>query len=95
MMNIFASLRTYAGKWAVKGEPRNFTQEEISAVREAVVVSSSYGLSVCFFMKNGGQTYIPLSNTSQRGSGEVIDLNTAKLVTLCKEGESDIYRVEA
>lgn len=95
MMNIFASLRTYAGKWAVKGEPRNFTQEEINAVREAVVVTSSYGLSVCFFMKNGGQTYIPLSTTSQRGSGEVIDLNTAKLVTLCKEGESDIYRVEA
>ncbi len=95
MMNIFANLRTYAGKWAVKGEPRNFTQEEINAVREAVVVSSTYGLSVCFFMKSGGQTYIPLSTTSQKGSGEVIDLAQAKLVTLCKEGESDIYRVEA
>lgn len=95
MMNIFAGLRVYAGKWAVKGEPRNFTPEEIAAVREAVVVTSSYGLSVCFFMKAGGQTYIPLSSTSQRGSGEVIDLTTAKLVTLCKDGESDIYRVEA
>lgn len=95
MMNIFANLRVYAGKWAVKGEPRNFTSEEISAVREAVVVPSTYGLSVCFFMKSGGQTYIPLSTTSQRGSGEVIDLASAKLVTLQKEGESDIYRVEA
>ena len=95
MMNIFAGLRVYAGKWAVKGEPRNFTQEEINAVREAVVVPSTYGLSVCFFMKSGGQTYIPLSTTSQRGSGEVIDLAQAKLVTLSKEGESDIYRVEA
>ena len=94
-MNIFANLRVYAGKWAVKGEPRNFTSEEISAVREAVVVPSTYGLSVCFFMKSGGQTYIPLSTTSQRGSGEVIDLASAKLVTLQKEGESDIYRVEA
>ena len=95
MMNIFANLRTYAGKWAVKGEPRNFTQDEINAVNQAVVVSSTYGLSVCFFMKSGGQTYIPLSTNSQRGSGEIIDLTQAKLVTLCKEGESDIYRVEA
>jgi hypothetical protein len=95
MMNIFSSLRVYAGKWAVKGEPRNFTQEEIAAVKQAVVVSSEYGLSVCFFMKSGGQTYIPLSTTSTKGSGETINLATAKLVTLCKEGESDIYRVEA
>ena len=94
-MNIFANLHTYAGKWAVKGEPRNFTQDEINAVNQAVVVSSTYGLSVCFFMKSGGQTYIPLSTNSQRGSGEIIDLTQAKLVTLCKEGESDIYRVEA
>ena len=93
-MNIFSELRTYAGKWAVKGEPRNFTLEEINAVKEAVVVSSAYGLSVCFFMKSGGQTYIPLSNTSSKGSGEIINLNDAKLVTLCKEGESDIYRVD-
>lgn len=93
MMNIFSALRVYAGKWAVKSE-REFTQEEVNAVKEAVVVPSTYGLSVCFFMKNGGQTYIPLSTTSQSGSGEVIDLTKAKLVTLGKEGESDIYRVE-
>ena len=95
MMNIFANLRVYAGKWSVKGEPRSFTADEIAAVKEAVVVPSTYGLSVCFFMKSGGQTYIPLSTTSTKGSGEVIDLSTAKLVTLEKEGESDIYRIEA
>ena len=61
MANIFASLRQYAGKWAVKG----------------------------------GMTFIPMSNTSTKGVGESVDLNTAKLVTLGKEGESDIYRVEA
>ena len=93
-MNIFSSLRQYAGKWAVKNT-RDFTSEEINAVKEAVVVTSSYGLSVCFFMKSGGQTYIPLSSTSSKGSGEIIDLNSAKLVTLGKEGESDIYRVDA
>lgn len=93
-MNIFNSLRQYAGKWSVKNT-RDFTSEEINAVREAVVVPSSFGLSVCFFLKAGGQSYIPLSSTSSKGSGEIIDMNSAKLVTLCKEGESDIFRVEA
>lgn len=93
-MNIFNSLRQYAGKWSVKNT-RDFTSEEINAVKEAVVVPSSFGLSVCFFLKAGGQSYIPLSSTSSKGSGEIIDMNSAKLVTLCKEGESDIFRVEA
>ena len=94
MANIFASLRQYAGKWAVKGS-RSFTAEEIAAVSSNQIVASQYGNSLCFFMKNGGMTFIPMSNTSSKGVGESVDLNTAKLVTLGKEGESDIYRVEA
>lgn len=94
MANIFASLRQYAGKWAVKAI-RNFTAEEIAAVSSNQIVASQYGNSLCFFMKNGGMTFIPMSNTSSKGVGESVDLNTAKLVTLGKEGESDIYRVEA
>lgn len=94
MANIFASLRQYAGKWAVKSS-RNFTAEEINAVASNQVVASQYGNSLCFFMKNGGMTFIPMSNTSTKGIGESVDLTSAKLVTLGKEGESDIYRVEA
>lgn len=92
-MNIFAGLRTYAGKWAEKSR-RAFSVEEISAVRSAEVVPSQYGNSVCFFMKSGGQTYIPLANTSSVGVGESIDLSKASLVTLGKDGEADIVRVE-
>ena len=94
MANIFASLRQYAGKWAVKSS-RNFTEEEISAVSSNQVVASQYGNSLCFFMKNGGMTFIPMSNTSTKGIGESVDLTSAKLVTLGKEGESDIYSIEA
>ena len=94
MANIFASLRQYAGKWAVKGS-RNFTAEEIDAVSSNQVVASQYGNSLCFFLKNGGMTFIPMSNTSTKGVGESVDLSSAKLVTLGKEGETDIYRVEA
>ena len=91
-MNIFSNLQVYAGKWAEKSR-RNFSTEEINAVDNAVVVSSNYGLSVCFFMKSGGQTFIPSSNDATVGLGESVDLQKASLITLGKQGESDIIRV--
>lgn len=91
-MNIFSTLRTYAGKWNIKSS-RAFTQEEIQAVESATVVPSQYGNSVCFMMVGGGQTYIPLANDATVGVGESIDLTKAKLLTLEKGGESDINRI--
>ena len=92
-MNIFGSLRVYAGKWMVKAS-RSFTQEEIDAVDHASVVDSQYGSSVCFFMKGGGQTFIPLSTNSSLGIGDDVDLSKASLITLERAGDADIYRVE-
>lgn len=94
MSNIFGSLRVYAGKWSEKSR-RAFSQEEVDAVEKATVVNSNYGLSVCFMMKAGGQTFIPLSSTSSKGVGESVDLKSASLVTLEKQGSTDIVRVEA
>ena len=94
MANIFSSLRVYAGKWNLKSS-RAFSPEEVAAVASAVVVASQYGNSVCFSMVNGGQTFIPLSQNSAKTVGESIDLTTAKLLTLEKSGEADIFRVEA
>lgn len=92
-MNIFSGLRVF-GKWAVK-ESRSFNAEEIASVASAVVVPSDYGESVCFTMVGGGVTYIPLSTNSSLGVGDSVDLKSAKLLTLSKQGENDIYRVEA
>lgn len=92
-MNIFQSLQVYAGKWNVTNS-RAFSQEEIDGVERATVVDSQYGSSVCFFMKSGGQTFIPLSNTSNKAEGDPVDLSSAKLLTLSRQGEADIYRVE-
>lgn len=91
-MNIFSTLKTYAGKWSVKST-RAFDAEEINAVKSAVVVPSQYGNSVMFTMVAGGQSYIPLANDSTVAVGEVIDLSKAQLLTLSKDGESDIVRV--
>lgn len=91
-MNIFNSLRVYAGKWEVKST-RDFTAEEIKFVIQAVVVPSQYGNSVQFTMTGGGLTFIPLDQNSTLGCGEIVDLTKAKLITLGKSGENDIYRV--
>lgn len=93
-MNVFSSLMVYAGKWMLKSK-RTFAAEEIAAVSKAEVVSSQYGNSVCFHMVGGGQTFIPLSNDSTLSIGETIDLSKAELLTLGKDGESDILRVKA
>ena len=91
-MNIFSALRVYAGKWQEK-KVESFKAEEIALVDKAEVVESQYGLSVCFFMKAGGQSYIPLDQNSSVAIGDTIDLTKAQVVTLCKQGENDIFRV--
>ena len=93
-MNIFSKLQVYAGKWNVKSS-RKFEAEEIAAVSKAEVVASQFGNSVCFFLKGGGQSYIPLSNDSNLTVGDTVNLNSAELLTLEKVGESDIVRVKA
>ena len=93
-MNIFDKLRVYASSWSVKSS-RQFTADEVSAVKSAVVVDSQYGKSVCFFLNSGGQTYLPLSTNSTLETGEMVDVSTAKIITLSKQGEADIERVEA
>lgn len=91
-MNIFASLKVYAGKWSEKSV-RKFSAEEIAYVTMAVVVPSQYGNSVQFIRKDGGMSFIPLDQNSTLGVGEVVDLTKAELVTLEKQGEADIMRV--
>lgn len=93
-MNIFNSLKKYAGKWS-EVAARDFDQEEIDDIRKAEVVESNYGLSVCFFLISGGQTYIPLDRGSSLAIGDTVDLTKAQLVTLHKDGEADILRVRA
>ena len=85
-------LNNNINEWKVKGL-RTFNIEERLAVKRAEVVSSQYGYSVCFFMNAGGQTYIPLDTNSGLCVGDELDMNTAKIVTLCREGKDDIVRI--
>ena len=91
-MSIFAGLQVYGGNWNVVNS-RGFAPDEVNAVTKAEVVSSEYGLSVCFFMKAGGQTYIPLSRDSSLAVGDSVDLSKAKVLTLHRDGSDDITRI--
>lgn len=91
-MNIFDSLRSYAASWSVKSE-RAFDALEISLVKEAKVVPSEYGNSVCFSLVTGVQKYIPLDRDSTLSVGDRVDLTKATLVILEREGSPDIKRV--
>lgn len=93
-MNILSAIKVYPGSWAVK-DTRNFSAEELEQIVSAVVVDSQYGNSVCLTLKSGGKGFIPLSNTSSAQVGDAIDMASAKLMTLGREGDADIYRIDA
>ena len=93
-MNIFSGLQVYGGSWnVVADKTRSFNEEEIALIERAEVVPSEYGNSVCFFMKAGGQSYIPLSRDSSLTVGDAVDVIKAKLLTLHRDGSEDITRV--
>lgn len=93
MTNVFDSVRVYLGNWEVTNS-RKFNEQELNAVRDAVVVNSDYGKSVRFNMVGGGMTFIPLSRDSQLSVGEAVDLTKASILTLEREGDDPITRID-
>jgi len=91
-MNIFAALKKYGSEYELK-DKRDFEESEKAQVKSASVVLSTYGKSVCFIMKSGGQTYVPVSRDSVVNIGDTVDLDKAKILTLEKDGET-INRIE-
>lgn len=82
----------YHREWQQK-EKRKFTEEELGVVSHAIVIKTQYGFSVEFHLISGGCTYIPLTNDSKVKDGDRIQLDDAYIITLCKLGEKDIYRI--
>lgn len=94
MSNIFSGLTVYAGKWSVKEEVV-LDAEDRALFSSAKVVSSDFGKSVCFFLKAGGQNFIPLSTEGvQPAVGDSVNLEKCTVQVLEKQGEHDILRVK-
>lgn len=93
-MGILNALRLYRGKWQVKSIEK-FDANDAADVKSAVVVPSEFGLSVCMTLKSGGTKYLPVSNTSRAlAQGEEINVAECNVVTLEREGDDDIHRIE-
>ena len=91
MANFLDSLKSYGEGFHVTDD-RVFNAEEIACVRRAEVVRSQYGMSCCFYMKSGGQKYIPLSRDAVASVGDEVDVTKAHLLTL-SNGEDVIARL--
>lgn len=91
-MSIFSGCKSYAGKWQVKSVEA-IPAEDRSAIKSAHVVNSQYGLSVCFIMKAGNMFFKSLDETSQASAGDEVNLDTAKVVTLERQGDADIQKI--
>lgn len=93
LSGIFASTKLYAGNWEKRGE-RLLTAEEKRCIKRAEIVDSQYGPSCCFFLTTGQRAYFPVSSKSSLGVGDAVDLETVKFVTLWREGDGTIERIE-
>lgn len=90
--SFFDSKKRYGTKW-MPVSTRSFTESEKAEIDKAMVVTSDYGLSCCFFMKNGDLVFQPMSRDSQAVAGQELDINTIQIITLQKSGEKDIERI--
>ena len=91
VMIIFKNL-TVGHPWKVK-DSRYFTWDEANSVLYAEVVSSQFGMSVCFHLNTGKTSYIPLSSNSTAYIGDIIDPVETKVITLYN-GDMEIIRIE-
>jgi hypothetical protein len=91
--NIFAGLRHYPVNWEVAGV-RSLKDSEKNLIRKAEIISSDYGNSCCFFMKNGTKTFIPMDKDyTAKGVGEFLDLDKIEIVKYVRDGDSPINRI--
>ena len=96
-MGFLDSLRTYAGAWEETGREK-LSASEVKSINKIEVVEkdNDWGTSVsmCFFMKDGGRKYVPLSRDCDLQNGDTVDPKSVEIITLERDGEDPIYRAE-
>ena len=92
-MHLFSSLRTYPGHWTVQNT-RLLTKEEKEFIKCAIVVKSSFGYSLEFFVKKG-IAHIPITLNTDTTIGFVPNIDNIRVITLERDYDKEIiYRVE-
>lgn len=96
-MSIFDSLKKYPGSWNVV-ETKTLKDElgsNIDNLLSMEVVPSDFGISVKFSFKGGYYNYIPVSTENDTLEiGETPELEELVVLTLSREGDDNIYRID-
>lgn len=91
-IELFNHKKESIGKWRCKAEVE-IAPEDKEMFSSAKVVSSEYGKSVCFFLKRGGQEYLPINNLNELNIGDYVNLDTVLLQVFGKQNECDVLVV--
>lgn len=92
MSNLFKNLKKYDTAWSIVSID-TFDEEDLSMIKFAEVVKSTYGTSLKMTLVKGS-VYIPIDPRDENYSiGDVVDLKRVRVKTLHKDGEEDIQRV--
>lgn len=90
----------YGTPWTIKATAK-LSSEELAAISSASVTASTKAetlgkKSICFMLKAGGSIYVPVSRDTEDKLevGQNVELSSITLITLQREGESDILRAE-
>ena len=65
----------------VELETRPFTKRERKSIKQAFIVPSQKGLTVCFRRKDGSEYFLPLDDKSFGGAWDKVDLKQSVVVT--------------
>ena len=80
-MGAFDGVKLYPiSCWTVVKE-REFTENELKSIKEAKVIPSKFGMSVCFMFVNGNR-YIPLEPVAAVNLGDRLKPENLKLIEL-------------
>lgn len=93
-MSIFSNLKTLEARWEVESV-RPLTKDEKEVILSAKVIPSEFGYSLKF-LTTEETVKIPISTLVSPIVGELVDINSIKIVTLHKNYNPNekIYRVE-
>ena len=101
--NIFSGLqhhqsispkRKISGFFGEVSNVRLLNDLEKKLLKRAEIVSSDYGNSCCFYMKNGTKTFLPMDQYYKgKGIGKSFDIDKIEIVTYVRDGDSPINRV--
>ena len=93
-MSIFSNCKTLEARWVVE-DIRPLTKDEKEIILSARVVSSEFGYSL-EFITTEETVKIPISNKVSPVVGELVDINSIKIITLYKNYNPNekIYRIE-